>query len=92
MVFLNLYQHNLPNDKDLCTFFSDYHINKLSDILSTISNTYLTLLVTLLVLNTSYDLTLENYFHSFCSVSNVDIYNLIITLKLSSYFIIWLLF
>ena len=42
----------------------------------------------LVVLDTSYDLTFENYssdnyFHSF-SVSNVDIYKLIITLKYSS--------
>ena len=69
-------------DKDNCNLFSDFYINKLSDICSTMSNT-------LLVLDTSYALSSENYssdnyFHSFCSVLNVDIYNLIITLKSSS--------
>ena len=60
-------------DKELCNLFSDFYINKLSDICSTISNK-------LLVLDKSYDLTFEkyssdNYFHPFCSVSNVDITN-----------------
>ena len=69
-------------DKDLCNLYSDFYINKLSDICSTIFNN-------VLVLDTSYDLTSENYssdnyFHSFCSVSNFNLYNLIITLKSSS--------
>ena len=63
-------------------FFSDFYINKLFYICSTISNK-------LLLLDTSYDLTSVNYysdnhFHSFCSVSYVEIYNVIITLKSSS--------
>ena len=80
MILLNLYQNKLIR---ICAiFFSDFDINKLSDICSNIYNK-------LLVLNTSYDITFENYssdnyFHSFSSVSNVDIYNLIITFKSSS--------
>ena len=80
MVLLNLYQHILIR---ICTiFFSDFYINTLSYICSTISNKFL-------VLDTLYDLTFEKYssdnnVHSFCLVSNVDIYNLIITLKSSS--------
>ena len=86
--FVNSLYNNCPKslpthtDKDLCNFFSDFYINKLSDICSTISNK-------LLVLDISYDLNSVNYssvnnFQSFCSVTNVDIYNLIITLKSSS--------
>ena len=74
MVLLNLYQHLLI--RIFAIFF-----NKLSNICSIISNK--------LLLDTSYDLTSvnyssDNYFHSFCSVSNVDIYNLIITHNLKS--------
>ena len=62
---------------------SDFYINKLSDICSTIS-------INLLVLDISYDLTSmnyssDNYFHSFCSVSNIYIYNEITNLKYSSH-------
>ena len=85
----SLYNNGSPKslpthtDTDLCNIFSYFYINKLSDNCSTISNN-------VLVLETSYDLTSENYssdyyVHSFCSVSNVDIYILIITLKSSSH-------
>ena len=89
-LYINIYIYNncspksLPThtDNDLCNLFSNFYINKLSEICSTISNT-------LLVLYTSYDLTFENYsydnyFHYCCSVSNVKLYNVIITLKYSS--------
>ena len=80
MVILNIFQHILM--RIFAIFFSDFYLNKLSDICSTIS-------IKLFVFDTSYDLTSvnyssDNYFHSFCSVSNVDIYNLIIILN-SSY-------
>ena len=78
MSFVNsLYNNGSPKslpthtDKDLCNLFSDFYINKLSDICSTMSNK-------LLVLDISYNLNVDkyssdNYFHSFCSVTNVDI-------------------
>ena len=81
MVLITIYQHILIRISAI--FFSDFYTNKLSYICSISSNT-------LLVLDTSYGLTSENYssdnyFHSLCSVSNVDISNLIITLKSSSH-------
>ena len=73
----------------LITMISEIYRYLYDVVLANNYNYYITSYTELHVLDISYDLNSVNYssvnnFQSFCSVTNVDIYNLIITLKSSS--------